>query len=149
MAVMHSVVCVSRMCLFISHFFNQSGKCRAGDATCVQLVKFGYAFLRLFYLLGFLTCYFVQCPIYLRKLRLSQGRAVIISIIQIFENQSQAILETQTITLQIIMRKLYIRIIATIRSVGHVLYVIDATKVRVPLFSIIEIMANLDRKCGD
>jgi hypothetical protein len=46
---MHPVVSVRRVRLFISHFFDESGKRRAGNVICIQLAYFGFEFLLLFH----------------------------------------------------------------------------------------------------
>jgi hypothetical protein len=47
MTVMHSVIGVSSKCIFISHFLDQSGECRAGNIARVQFDDCWLLFRRL------------------------------------------------------------------------------------------------------
>ena len=49
MTVVHPVVGVRRERIFISHFFDQPGKRRAGNVARIQLIYFWLEFLRLFH----------------------------------------------------------------------------------------------------
>lgn len=56
MTIMHTVICMSCVYLFISYFFNQSGKCGARNAAWINLVLLGCEILQLFYFLLGLEC---------------------------------------------------------------------------------------------